>query len=416
MPTGSYSISSGTSMTFLGRYDNHGKICRAFRCVIFFILSLSSGAYAIPIPIRIPIKFDTAHAINPHAINRDGLVVADGVNHGVMHNGRYYGEKMWPLLNPLLWDLRAQNADTWIGNGSGGTSLLYGPSVSFGAGLPGSGQGSSTFEPLIRDDADIADIEVWHFDSSAMADFVAAFGFLTTDWQTESGHAPVATHEAPAPPAAAIVRRNPRECLQGNQEQKRGVQESLCIEGSGLAGSGAGNSGNRSNGSGAASLARRGDGSNGGSRNVIGVGGGIGGAGGGGSAGGAGGGGAGGGSLGGGNNSAGKGSVEGSSGGGGTGNDGAGNEGGGSPGGSSGIGNGGDIGNSGGVGDSGGGGTWNQGGNDGSGGGLPVEVRAIPEPAPLALLALGFTGMCIVRKHGKNASKLQKKLHVARSA
>lgn len=392
-------------MTFLGRYDNHGKICRAFMCVIFFIFSLSSGAYAIPISISIPIpiKFDTAHAINSHAIDGDGVVIADGVNHGVMHNGRYHGEKMWPLLNPLLWDLGAENAGTLISNGSGGPSLLYRSSVSFGAGLPGSGQGSSTFEPLIRDDTDIADIEVWHFDSSAMADFLAGIDFLTTDWQAESGHASGAAHQAPASPEATIVRRNPRDCFQGNHEQKRGVQESLCTEGSGLAGLRAGSSGNRSSGSGAASLAGRGDGANGGSRNVIDVGDGIGGAGGGGSAGGAGGGGAGGGGLGGGNNSAGNGSIEGSSGGGG-----AGNEGVGSPGGSSGIGDGGDIGNSGGVGDGGGSGTWDQGGNDGFGGGLPVEVRAIPEPAPLALLALGFTGMCIVRKHSKNASKPQK--------
>ena len=181
MPTGSYSISSGTSMIFLGRYDNHGKICRAFMCVIFLIFSLSSGAYAIPIPI----KFDTAHAINSHAINGDGAVIADGVNHGVMHNGRYHGEKMWPLLNPLLWDLGAENAGTLIGNGSGGTNLLYRSSVSFGAGLPASGQGSSNFEPLIRDDTDIADIEVWHFDSSAMA-----------DWQ-RIGRGNQATHLAP---------------------------------------------------------------------------------------------------------------------------------------------------------------------------------------------------------------------------
>jgi hypothetical protein len=394
-------------MTFLGRYDNHGKICRAFRCVIFFILSLSSGAYAIP--ISIPIKFNTAHAINSHAIDGDGVGVADAINRGDMHNGRYYAEMMWPLA----------------GNGSGGPGLLYGSlhspgdwplygpfiplSMPFATGLPGSGGKGPIFESLHRNADDTEDIRGWYADPEAMADFLAGLDFLTTDWQADVDHASVATHEVPASPAAAIVRRNPRECFQGNHEQKRGVQESLCTEGSGLAGSGAGSSGNRSSGSGTASLAGRGDGANGGSRNVIGVGDGIGGAGGGGSAGGAGGGGAGGGGLGGGNNSAGNGSVEGSSGGGGTGNDGAGNEGGGSPGGSSGIGNGGDIGNSGGVGDSGGGGTWNQGGNDGSGGGLPVEVRAIPEPAPLALLALGFAGMCIVRKHGKNASKLPKK-------
>jgi hypothetical protein len=45
-----------------------------------------------------------------------------------------------------------------------------------------------------------------------------------------------------------------------------------------------------------------------------------------------------------------------------------------------------------------------------------VEVNIIPEPAPLALLALGFTGMCIVRKHSKNATELQKRRRAARSA
>jgi hypothetical protein len=381
-------------MTFLGRYNNQGRILPTFTWIIFFTFSLSANAYALPI------QFDISRVIN--------LSIMDG-------RGARSGE-----------DLNSPP-----GNGSGGSHLLYGlpdlpaggppqgsfiplstlPSITssmpFASGLPGLDGEAQIFEPLDENTGDTADIRrsEWYtgFDAEAMADFLAGVDFLTTDWQADLGQSPVATHETPAPPTTEVIRRNPRECLQGNHGPKRGVQESLCIDSSGLGSSGVRSPGGGSSSSSAAFRAGAG-GAIGNSRNVIGAADGIGG-------GGGGAGGAGGGAAGGSNNSGGNGSVENNSGGG-TGNNGAGNEGGdkgdGSPGSSSGTGNGGGIGQGGGAGAETGDGTWDQGGNSGSGGGGAAEVRPVPEPVSLALIALGFAGMCFVRSHQQSARcKLQ---------
>jgi hypothetical protein len=51
---------------------------------------------------------------------------------------------------------------------------------------------------------------------------------------------------------------------------------------------------------------------------------------------------------------------------------------------------------------------WDQGGNGGTGGSGASEVRPVPEPVSLALIALGFAGMCFVRSHQQSARcKLQ---------
>ena len=366
-------------MTFLGRCDNQARICRAFEWITFFTFWLSASAYGLPI------QFDASNVINLFSVNgREARSGGDLNSLGINGAGRSH----------LLYG----SLDSAIGG-----SLHSGSYTSFNASFhnlssrllrPGWRAWTRKVRSLTLL-AEITEIQRISADGNgmpircgAMADFLAGIDFLTTDWHAESGHSAVAAHEAPAPPAPAIIRRNPRECLQGNHEPKRGVQESLCTEGSGLAGSGVRSSSGGSSGSSAAFLAGAG-GASGNSRNVIGVGDGIGGGGGG--AGGAGG---GGGGAGGSNNS-----------GGGTGNNGTGNEGGdkgdGSPGGSSGIGNGGDIGQSGGAGAGGGNGTWDQGGNGGSGGGGAAEVRPVPEPVSLALVALGFAGMCFVRSHSR---------------
>jgi hypothetical protein len=373
-------------MTFLGQYNNQARILRPFAWIIFFTVSLSARAYALPV------QFGISNIINLSIMDGRGVRSVEGLNslpgNGLGRSHPLYGSP----------DLPAG------GSPQGGfIPLSTLPSITssmpFATGLPGLDGEAPIFQLLDGDTGDTADIRglEWYtdFDAEAMADFLAGVDFLTTDWHADLGHSPVATHETPAPPPTEVIRRNQRECLQGNHGPKRGVQESLCIDGSGLGGSGVRSPGGGSSGGSTASLAGAG-GVSGNSRNVIGAGDGIGGGSGG--AGGAGGG------AGGSNNSGGNGSVENNSGGG-TGNDSAGNEGGDkgddSPGNSSSTGNGGGIGQGGGSGPESGNGTWDQAGNGGSEGGGASEARPVPEPVSLALVALGFAGMCFVRSHSR---------------
>ncbi len=261
-------------MTFLGRYDNKARILRTFRWIIFFTFSLSTSAYALPI------QFDISRVINLAIMDGRGARSGEDLN-SLPSNGPD-SDRFHLLYRPS--DLLAG------GSPQGAFMPLSMPpfitsSMPFETGLAGPDADPPILESIDRNTGDTADTGGWEwytgFDAAAMADFLAGLDFLTTDWHADSGHSPVVTHEAPPPPPTEVIRRNPRECLQGNHGSKRGVQESLCNDGSGLAGSGVRSPGGGSSGGSAAFLAGAG-GASGNSRNVFGAGDGIGGGGGGG--------------------------------------------------------------------------------------------------------------------------------------
>jgi len=383
-------------MTFLKRYRERGQIDQAqIGCALgffaFLILSFSRCVNATPIEF-----YNTSNSVDAQTPGG-----AYGVKLRDMPDIRYaHAEKAWSFENALFIGFQTGGADWWAGSASHRFTSLHGISNhdqewSLYSNPENSGSGESL------GNSDGAEF-VWRLStgSDALADFLAKLRFATTDWQASLDSNSHATQQMPAPPVPAISQRNSRECTQSLNWQKRGPQE-VCVEGNGLTGGGV-----RAGASGLGSAAGRGSGGNGnsyrsasGPANNMGdrVGGTIPGGGGGSSHGGASNGGGGGANF-----------THGSVSGGGTGSmndangldNGPGTDNGGVAGG--GFGENPGMGNGGGYGSGGG---WNQSAVEEFHGADPAEIRTIPEPGSVSLLALGLAGVYVTLRRGDRKVK-----------